>query len=89
MGDVSQIMPVTHPYVVAASGRSHGDDYLVHDYDLGVVASGKAMAMTVVDLLADGAAKATQVLSAFRPPLTRSGYLELMRSMVREETYAE
>lgn len=89
MGDVSQIMPVTHPYVVAASGRSHGDDYLVQDYDLGVVASGKAMAMTVVDLLADGAAKATQVLGGFKPPLTRSGYLELMRSMVREETYAE
>ena len=89
MGDVSQIMPVTHPYVVAASGRSHGDDYLVQDYDLGVAASGKAMAMTVVDLLADGAAKATQVLGGFRPPLTRSGYLELMRSMVREETFAE
>ena len=89
MGDVSQIMPVTHPYVVAASGRSHGDDYLVHDYDLGVVASGKAMAMTVVDLLANGAEKAAQVLGAFRPPLTRSGYLDLMRGMVREETYAE
>ena len=89
MGDVSQIMPVTHPYVVAASGRSHGDDYLVRDYDLGVVASGKAMAMTVVDLLADGAAKATQVLGGFKPPLSRTGYLELMRGMVREETYAE
>ena len=89
MGDVSQIMPVTHPYVVSASGRSHGDDYLVHDYELGVVASGKAMAMTIVDLLANGAAEATQVLGGFRPPLTRSGYLELMRGMVREETFAE
>ena len=89
MGDVSQIMPVTHPYVVSASGRSHGDDYLVHDYELGVAASGKAMAMTIVDLLANGAAKATQLLGGFRPPLTRSGYLELMRGMVREETFAE
>ena len=89
MGDVSQIMPVTHPYVVAASGRSHGDDYLVRDYDLGVVAGGKAMAMTVVDLLANGAGQATRVLGAFKPPLTRTGYLELMRGMVREETWAE
>ena len=89
MGDVSQIMPVTHPYAVAASGRSHGDDYLVHDYDLGVIASGKAMAMTVVDLLANGAEKANRVLNGFKPPLTRSGYLELMRGMVREETWAE
>ena len=89
MGDVSQIMPVTHPYVVAASGRGHGDDYLVGDYDLGVATSAKAMAMTVVDLLADGAEKAAQVLGGFEPPLTRSGYLALMRSMVREETFAE
>ena len=33
MGDVSQLMPVIHPYVVAASGIGHGSDYLVHDYD--------------------------------------------------------
>ena len=89
MGDVSQIMPVTHPYAVAASGRSHGDDYLVRDYGLGVIASGKAMAMTTVDLLANGAAEATRVLGGFKPPLTRAGYLELMRGMVREETWAE
>ena len=61
----------------------------MRDYELGVIASGKAMAMTVIDLLADSAAKATEVLGAFKPPLTRSGYLELMRGMVREETWAE
>ena len=54
MGDVSQLMPVIHPYVVAASGNGHGNDYLVQDYDLGVLKGAKAMAMTVIDLLVDG-----------------------------------
>ncbi len=31
MGDLSQIMPVIHPYVLAASGNAHGDDYLICD----------------------------------------------------------
>ncbi len=89
MGDVSQIMPVAHPYVVSASGNSHGDDYLVDDYELAVLTSAKAMAMTVVDLLADGAAKARQVLGGYKAPLTKGAYLELMRGMVREETFVE
>ena len=89
MGDVSQIMPVIHPYVVAASGNSHGVNYLVDDYDLAVISSAKAMAMTVVDLLAGGAPRAKEILDGYRAPLTKTGYLDLMRGMVREETFAE
>ena len=55
MGDVSQLMPVIHPYVVAATGNGHGIDYVVQDYELGVLTGAKAMAMTVIDLLFDGA----------------------------------
>ena len=43
MGDVSQIMPVIHPYVVAATGRGHGEDYVVQDYNLAVLTGAKAM----------------------------------------------
>ncbi len=89
MGDVSQIMPVIHPYVVAATGNGHGDDYLVQDYGLGVITAAKAMAMTVVDLLADGARKAMEAKSRYRAPMTKREYLSLMRSMFKEETYTE
>ena len=34
MGDLSQIMPVIHPYVAAATGNAHGADYVVQDYGL-------------------------------------------------------
>ena len=45
--------------------------------------------MTVIDLLVDGARLAKKVKSEFQAPMTREGYLALMRGMVREETYIE
>ena len=89
MGDVSQLMPVIHPYVVAASGVGHGADYLVHDYDLAVLTGAKAMAMTVVDLLAEGAERAKAIKSSYMAPLDKAQYLSLMRSMFEEHTYSE
>ena len=89
MGDVSQLMPVIHPYVVAASGVGHGADYLVHDYDLAVLTGAKAMAMTVVDLLAAGAERAKAIKSSYMAPLDKAQYLSLMRSMFEEHTYSE
>jgi hypothetical protein len=41
----------------------------------------------VVDLLADNAEIARQVVAQARPPLTRDGYLSLQRKMSRRETY--
>jgi amidohydrolase len=89
MGDVSQIMPVIHPYVMAASGTGHGVDYLIQDYELAVLTAAKAMAMTVIDLLADGAHHAKAIKAKYQAPLTKSQYLSLMRSMFEEATYTE
>lgn len=89
MGDVSQLMPVMHPYVNAASGVGHGADYVVRDYELGVIAGAKAMAMTVIDLLADGGAKARRIAAEYRAPMNKASYLKLMRSMLSENVYEE
>jgi amidohydrolase len=89
MGDVSQIMPVIHPYVVAATGSGHGDDYIIQDYDLGVLTAAKAMAMTVIDLLADGAQHARAIKANYQAPHTKASYLSLMRSMFEEVSYTE
>ena len=89
MGDISQLMPVIHPYVEAASGNGHGIDYVVQDYDLGVLIGAKAMAMTVVDLLSRGGSKGTKILADYKAPMTKSAYLSLLRGMVTEETYAD
>ena len=89
MGDVSQLMPVIHPYVVAAEGNGHGDDYLVTDYELGVVTGAKAMVMTVIDLLSDDARLARQVKAEYDAPMTKAQYLSIMRGMFHEGSYTK
>ncbi len=89
MGDVSQLMPIIHPYVVAATGNGHGIDYVVQDYELGVLTGAKAMAMTVIDLLLDGARRAQEIKANYDAPLTKAGYLKLLRSLFREDTYTK
>lgn len=89
MGDVSQIMPIIHPYVVAATGSGHGKDYVVQDYDLGVLTAAKAMAMTVIDLLANDAQQARAIKANYQAPLSKAGYLSLLRSMFSEASYTE
>ena len=89
MGDVSQIMPALHPWVVAATGIGHGADYIIQDYDLAVNTSAKAMAMTVIDLLADGGRKAREIVSSYQAPMNKKEYLSFMRGMLKEETFTE
>ena len=89
MGDVSQLMPVIHPYVVAATGNAHGADYVIQDYELGVVTAAKAMAMTVIDLLADGARRGREISRNYRAPMSKKEYLTALRGTLCEETYTE
>jgi len=87
MGDLSQIMPVLHPYMGGARGTGHAADYAIADKPLAYVAPAKALAHMVVDMLADGAAGARDVLAHARPRLTREAYLALQRGMARREVY--
>ncbi|MEW6185211.1 MAG: amidohydrolase [Thermodesulfobacteriota bacterium] len=87
MGDVSQIIPAIHPYAGGASGISHGNDFLIQDYEQAVINPAKAMGMTVIDLLAEGAVKAREVLATSKPPLTKTQYLEMMDGLLKEEEY--
>ncbi len=87
MGDISQIMPAIHPYVGGATGLGHGADYVIQDYELAVLSAAKAMAATVVDLLADGASAGNKVVAEHRPEMTRADYLKFMRSLASEQTF--
>jgi amidohydrolase len=87
MGDLSQIMPVIHPYTTAATGAGHGADYLIQDYVQAVVNPAKAMAMTVIDLLAGEAEKAKEVLATSPQSLSKKKYLDLQDARLTEELY--
>jgi metal-dependent amidase/aminoacylase/carboxypeptidase family protein len=87
MGDLSQVMPVLHPYIGGAQGSGHGADYRIVDKPLAYIAPAKALAAMAIDLLADGAAGAREVLRTNKPPMTREQYLAFQRSVARQETY--
>ncbi len=87
MGDLSQVMPVLHPYVGGARGTGHGADFQIVDKPLAYLVTAKALAAMVVDLLADGAGGAREVLRGAKPPMTREQYLAAQRALARRETY--
>ena len=65
----------------------HAADYVVDDYDRAVIQPAKVMAMTAIDLLANGAAGASEVLSKSEPPMTREQYLRHQTSRFDDELY--
>ena len=87
MGDLSQLMPVIHPYTTAAHGAGHSIDYVVDDYVQAVVNPAKAMAMSVIDLLYNDAQVAKQVIDSSPPTMTTQQYLSFQNSRLTEELY--
>ncbi|HYE94173.1 MAG TPA: amidohydrolase [Terriglobales bacterium] len=87
MGDVSQLMPVLHPYMGGAAGTGHAADYGIADFSLGYLAPAKALAAMVVDLLWDDAAGAREVLAKATPRMTRESYLAFQRGVGRREVF--
>ena len=87
MGDLSHIMPALHPYVYAATGQSHGVDFIIRDYPLAVITAAKAMAGLVIDMLCDGAETARKIIDEDKPKLTIPEYIELTRGFYSEETF--
>jgi amidohydrolase len=88
MGDLSQVMPILHPYMGGATGSGHGADYRIVDPALAYVTVAKSLAAMAVDMLADGAKGARDVLAQARPPMTREAYLAFQRGLARSETYS-
>jgi amidohydrolase len=87
MGDLSQVMPILHPYIGGARGTGHGADYEIVDKQLMYVTPAKALASMAIDLLYDGAAGAKQVLKTAKPPMTREQYLTFQRSVAKQEVF--
>ena len=87
MGDLSQIMPIVHPYTKAATGTGHGTDYVIDDYEQAVINPAKAMAMSVIDLLYGDAEKGKEIIAKNQPNMTKGQYLALQDQRLSEEVY--
>src|SRR5215467_11698080 len=91
MGDLAHLMPVIHPYVVAAEGKAHGADWRINEPQHGYLTPAKLLAMSAIDLLYGDAAPAKDVLAKFKSAMSKEAYLEYQRGLFRTErfTYAE
>jgi amidohydrolase len=84
MGDVSHIMPAIEANAKGCSGTGHGADFMVSDPEMAYVAPAKVAAMTLIDLLEGGAARAQEVKAASTPAMTKGDYLEFMRGLAQD-----
>jgi amidohydrolase len=85
MGDITHIMPGIHPMIGGFKGAAHSKDFEVTDPEMAYVIPAKAMAMTVIDLLADNAKLAKHVLEKFKPKMTKKEYLDFLRRFFKKE----
>lgn len=77
-GDLSHIMPVSHPWIGSIRGSLHGNDYTIFDDDMAYIKPAQMMAMTIIDLLYDDAAEATQLLNNYTPLMSKDEYLNFL-----------
>ena len=75
IGDLGHIMPIIQPTMGGFSGNLHAEEFGVADEDMAYINPAKAMAMSVIDLLCDGAICAKAVKDAYTPIMTKEEYI--------------
>src|SRR5712691_11203517 len=88
MGDIAHLMPVIHPYVASALGKTHGADFRINEPEHAYLTPAKLLAMTAIDLLYADAAPARNIIADFQPVMTRDAYLAFERGLFKTERYA-
>ena len=63
-------------------GRGHASDYAIADPELAYIVPTKLMAMSLVDLLADGAAGVAGCQADFEPVYTKESYLQMWEELL-------
>jgi len=79
MGDVSHIIPSIHPFIGGFEGDAHAKDFNIKDFKMAYIIPTKILAMTIIDLLANNANIAKQIVTSFKPKMTKEEYLKYLR----------
>jgi len=75
-GDISYLMPAIQSYIGGGGGNFHSKDMRIPDKEMAYLTAAKAMVMTVIDLLADGAKAGLAIKESFKAPMTKEQYLK-------------
>jgi len=84
LGDISHLMPALQPFIRAGRGNLHTEEFSVSDPQLAYVDSAKGLALTVIDLLWDGADEGLLVKEKYRAKYSREEYLRLWQCLLQE-----
>lgn len=87
MGDIAHLIPVIHPYLASARGKTHGADFRINEPEHGYLTPAKLLAMTAIDLLYSDAAPAQEILAGFTPAFTKDTYLDFARGLFKTERF--
>ena len=85
-GELSQIMPVCHPWIAGVTGALHSKDYEIIDETLVYIETAQAIAMSIIDLLYDGAGEAERVIREFKPILSKQGLMDFLQGINKTTT---
>ncbi len=77
VGDLSHIIPLIQPTMGGYYGSAHSKEFKISDERLAYLTPAKIMAMTVIDLLTDGARLGKEVKSSFNQRLTKEEYFKI------------
>jgi amidohydrolase len=77
-GDVLHLMPSIHPFIGGVQGNLHTRNFRITDPETAYILPAKIMALTVIDLLFDGAKKANEIIDNFEPAMTKEEYLKFL-----------
>jgi amidohydrolase len=85
-GDLSSLMPFIHISTGGYSGTAHSRNFAICDEEMAYVIPAKALAMTAIDLLWDGARSALTIKENYQPIFNKHSYLEFLRNLNTNRT---
>ena len=68
LGDLTSIMPTSHPYISGSVGKGHGNDYFMVDAETSCVTNAKWQVMILKGLLENGAKRAKYIIDNYDAP---------------------
>lgn len=80
-GDLTHIMPGLHPFIGGVAGGLHTRGFKNIDSEIAYIIPAKAMALTIVDLLYNGAQTAYDIALSFEQAMTKEDYLCFMNNI--------
>lgn len=79
VGDLTHLMPVVNFSFSGFKGALHGADFEITDEEKAYILPAKLAALTIYNLLKDGAAEAEKILKEFQPKFTKEEYCQYVR----------